>query len=463
MTTSAEASPRALRIMSLVRWALLAIVAMASLYSFVAIGLGASGEDDGVARFYCPMHPDITSPRPGTCPICHMTLEPIPTHGESTSHERSSSDDAGPDEAGPPSEELAVGAIPSGTQAVMLSVERLQSSGLVVVPARRALLRRSARWPAVVEALEGARAEVRVRAPAYVERSEVRELGAHVRRGAVLAWVSAPEILAAEQELLTAERLRLAGGRGEDDPIRAAARRRLELLGATASEIDAVLRAGEPRRRIALRAPIDGTITRLDAVVGAYASPETVLFEVTSFARVRVVASVFDRRDLALLEGGEASFVGQGDDDTRARLELEWIEPELAADTRATRVRFSVDDRELTLRPGTIGDVTLDAGGEEAVLVPRDAILDRGTARYVFVETEPGVFTPRVVRVGRAEGDEREVEEGLAAGERVVQRGAFLLDSESRLSAALSARAPSVAAGGAAPRGPAEHAHEGSP
>ena len=30
------------------------------------------------ARYTCPMHPQIRSPDPGHCPICHMTLEPIP-------------------------------------------------------------------------------------------------------------------------------------------------------------------------------------------------------------------------------------------------------------------------------------------------------------------------------------------------------------------------------------------------
>src|SRR5438552_13239011 len=30
------------------------------------------------AKYYCPMHPTYTSDKPGECPICGMTLEPIP-------------------------------------------------------------------------------------------------------------------------------------------------------------------------------------------------------------------------------------------------------------------------------------------------------------------------------------------------------------------------------------------------
>jgi hypothetical protein len=29
------------------------------------------------ALYTCPMHPEIKSPTPGNCPICHMTLVPI--------------------------------------------------------------------------------------------------------------------------------------------------------------------------------------------------------------------------------------------------------------------------------------------------------------------------------------------------------------------------------------------------
>ena len=36
------------------------------------------------ARYYCPMHPEVRSPDPGQCPICHMNLEPIPEERRSS-------------------------------------------------------------------------------------------------------------------------------------------------------------------------------------------------------------------------------------------------------------------------------------------------------------------------------------------------------------------------------------------
>src|SRR5882672_3297587 len=40
----------------------------------------AAGESGGA--FVCPMHPEVTSPAPGECPICRMDLEPASDHDE---------------------------------------------------------------------------------------------------------------------------------------------------------------------------------------------------------------------------------------------------------------------------------------------------------------------------------------------------------------------------------------------
>src|SRR5690606_22473794 len=101
-----------------------------------------------------------------------------------------------------------------------------------------------------VHALRGASAEVRVRTEAFVERVAVSEPGARVRRGQVLAWVYAPEILRAEEELLAARSWRGPSDERTDArrPIEEAASRRLELLGVPSAEIEAVSRSGVARR-----------------------------------------------------------------------------------------------------------------------------------------------------------------------------------------------------------------------
>jgi Cu(I)/Ag(I) efflux system membrane fusion protein len=76
---------------------------------------------------------------------------------------------------------------------------------------------------------------------------------------------------------------------------------------------------------------------------------------------------------------------------------------------------------------------------ERAVFVPRDAVMHSGTHAMVFVEESPGVFKVREVEVGSDDGGRTQILTGLLAGERVVNRANFLLDSESRLKDAMGA------------------------
>lgn len=64
------------------------------------------------------------------------------------------------------------------------------------------------------------------------------------------------------------------------------------------------------------------------------------------------------------------------------------------------------------------------------VLVPRDAVQWEGCCNVVFVPEGAASFRPRPVRLGEAAGDHYVVLAGLAAGERVVTTGAFLLKTE---------------------------------
>jgi Cu(I)/Ag(I) efflux system membrane fusion protein len=73
----------------------------------------------------------------------------------------------------------------------------------------------------------------------------------------------------------------------------------------------------------------------------------------------------------------------------------------------------------------------------DAVLsVPESAVVDSGTRKIVYVEAEPGVYEAREVVLGTRIGDRFPVLEGLAPGDKVATKGAFLIDAESRLNPA---------------------------
>ena len=104
------------------------------------------------------------------------------------------------------------------------------------------------------------------------------------------------------------------------------------------------------------------------------------------------------------------------------------------------------------------GEVVIETESTHGLVVPSESIVDTGEVQYAFVAREGGRFEPRRVRLGRHSGTDVEVNGGLSEGETVVTTANFLIDSESRLRAAIAglttegAKAPEAAAhGGAGP------------
>jgi Cu(I)/Ag(I) efflux system membrane fusion protein len=77
--------------------------------------------------------------------------------------------------------------------------------------------------------------------------------------------------------------------------------------------------------------------------------------------------------------------------------------------------------------------------------VPESAVIDTGSRKVVYVESEPGVFDGREVVLGPRSGDSFPVLEGLLPGQKVAAAGAFLIDAESRLNPAAAGRTPDSA------------------
>ncbi len=421
---------RGLRAMTVVRWVLLAVitlVAARSLWTTWGPSSVAHSPSEQ-SHYYCPMHPQIRSPEPGECPICHMNLEPLPI-------ERRSDAPAPARGASPPT-------APREVVAVALSADKQQAIGITSSAVTGGSLGRSLRVPGVVNAPETGLAEVRVRAAGFVEKVAVNQTGVRVARGQTLAWIYSPEIYRAQEEFLAATRWNAAPvpGQASTSPvgeIASAARRSLELLGLEETDIQRLVDTGRPVRALPVRAPSAGHVIRFNAVLGSRADPETVLYELADLSTVWVVASVHERDIGSVRSGTRARFAVNGGSAAPIETRVELVEPGLDELTRTGRVRLVLANDRLLVRPGQYGEVTFELPASEGLFVPRDAVIHTGEHQYVYVAGDGDRFEPRSVHTGTETDDRIQILEGLSAGERVVTRGSFMLDSESRLRASL--------------------------
>jgi multidrug efflux pump subunit AcrA (membrane-fusion protein) len=115
------------------------------------------------------------------------------------------------------------------------------------------------------------------------------------------------------------------------------------------------------------------------------------------------------------------------------------IDPTVDPGSRSVRIRALVTTPDAALRPDAYVTATFVVSLGDALAVPRDAILVTGERRLAFVITGETRFEPREVTVGQTTDTDVEVLAGLAPGDTVVTSANFLIDSESRLRAAVAA------------------------
>jgi multidrug efflux pump subunit AcrA (membrane-fusion protein) len=417
--------------------------------------------------YHCPMHPTYVSDRPGDCPICGMKLVPFEPKAPADSsapaeatgprrilHYRNPMDPSvtspvpmkdpmGMDYVPVYSDEVSGAGLVEGRAPVEVSPDELRLSGIQTAVARRGALARAIRTVGEVKADEARVHLVQSRVSGWVERLFVGSRGQAVRRGQPLLSLYSPELLATQEEFLRAREsaARFAGSevpevrRGGAELLEAA-RRRLLLFGVPESFVVALERSGQPQRAVTLESPASGFLTTKDVYAGSQVQPGATLFTVTDLSRVWVEGAIHEY-EAPLVRLGQAARVTLPNGAARAYSgRIRYVDPVLDPDTRTLKVRLELDNPGLALKPGMFADVELDAQVAEGVLVPDAAVLDAGTRQIVYVKTGEGRYAPRQVTVGVRNGGQAQILSGLKAGEVVVDRANFLLDSESRLRAA---------------------------
>jgi len=369
--------------------------------------------------YYCPMHPTYTSDRPGDCPICNMRLVQKSEGGAGRARK------------------ILYYRHPMG-QPDTSPVPKKDPMGMDYIPVYE-------------EDLAGAPSEVPGHAAVHLDPGKQQLIG--VKLGTVEKRAMKKEIrtsgrVAFDADLYTAQRefvsavtsLEKSKHGPYHEPLERAeelmnsVRTRLRLLGMSEEEIEELKGNAVQDQNLILpnlgtgsagsgfdtssglqSKPVPERIGTWVWVYGNIYEYELPFVKVGSIVKVRVTT----------FPGKE--FVG----------EVRGMTPVLDAQTRSVRVRAKVGNPEGLLKPEMYADLYLESELGETLAVPAEAVMETGERKIVFVTREGGHFEPREVTLGTRAGDFYEVKSGLAAGEQVVVSGNFLIDSESRLQAAL--------------------------
>ncbi len=325
-------------------------------------------------------------------------------------------------------------------QPVHLTTAQERALGVVYMTVRRDSLVREVRTVGVVAAAEPNIEDITPKIDGFVEELFVDFTGATVRVGQPLLRLYSPTLVAAQEELLTAKRLasQIDSSVGEAwrnaRNMLEAARRRLTYFDITLEQIERIESSGEATKTLTLVAPVTGIVLEKDVVDGQRVVPGMRLFRIANLSMVWIEGEVFEQ-DLQFVHVGSRVHIEvnayPGEHLMGA---VSFVYPVVDVQSRTNRVRLTVPNRDLRLKPGMFATVYFEAKiGNDLLVVPLEAVIVTGERNLVFVRGADGMLTAREVVLGARAGRRVQILRGLQEGETIVASANFLIDAESRL------------------------------
>ncbi|MBY0230336.1 MAG: efflux RND transporter periplasmic adaptor subunit [Gemmataceae bacterium] len=326
-----------------------------------------------------------------------------------------------------------------------LTPETASTFGLKVEPVARHTVSTLVEVPGAVELPPDRRSVSTSRLAGTVLSIRV-DRGQRVRAGAVLAEVFSMELLnlqldllrehlAADQSAVLLARMKGAKGslsqrrvvEAEAASVSAANRRdnllrRLELLGLSKEQLDALVKRREVASALPVRASVGGTIVSFDRVVGQSVRADEPLFEIHDLGRPWVQGVVSEQEHARVRIGQPARVRVVGDPGRVLEGKVSRSGRTFGASHRTLSVWVELDrDPPVPLRHNQMAKLSLVAEGKHApsLAVPLGAVHREGVLAFVFVR-KGDTFDRRGVVLGRQDDRFAEVVSGVEEGEVIA-------------------------------------------
>jgi len=274
----------------------------------------------------------------------------------------------------------------------------------------------------------------------WIDKLYINYTGQKVHKGDKLLRIYSPELVAAQQEYLTALAYDHAMAKtGDPSNLLKNAIRKLELLDVSKEEIMQLKNTQKVRKYILLTAPFDGTVLFKGVDEGAKISRGTPLMKIANLNTMWILADIYEYELDKIALGQSAKITLDYMPGKTFDGKISFIYPTLDTKTRTIKVRIVLPNRKQELKPGMF--VNVDIKGKNLgvyPLVPDQSILRSGRKNTVIVALGGGKFKPAQIELGAYADGYYQVLKGLSANTKIVTSAQFMIDSESNLRAAMS-------------------------
>ncbi|MDC6388886.1 efflux RND transporter periplasmic adaptor subunit [Maribacter sp. PR1] len=353
----------------------------------------------------CSMHPQIMQPEPGDCPICGMDLIPAETGAEG----------------------LSANEIKMTDNAMALANIRTSVVG------KGSMDGNSLKLSGKIRENEEANAVQVTYFAGRIEKLYVNYTGESVGKGKLLATIYSPELVSAQQELLTAASMK------ESQPaLYKAVRNKLKLWKLSDKQINSIEESGQVQENFPVYATVSGTVTEKMVEEGDYVKQGQPLYKIANLNSVWAVFDAYENQIASLKTGQEIKLTTNAYPNKEFTAKVSFVDPLLNSATRTVMVRAVLNNSEDLLKPGMFVEGRIDMSSErsdEVINVPSTAVMWTGERSVVYVKTNPNepIFEMREVTLGNTNGESFTILSGLESGDEIVTNGTFTVDAAAQL------------------------------
>jgi Cu(I)/Ag(I) efflux system membrane fusion protein len=393
--------------------------------------------------YTCPMHPTVVSDNPGTCPVCGMELV----------------------RKARPSEEVEISGdlarlLESPNESVVSSIKTIkgQYKSLPVSVGAYGVVTYDTRKIYTIPARVGGR----------LERIFLKYQFQPILKGEKIAEIYSPELITGQRELIF-----LLENDPENKSLIESAARKVELLGMSNSQINELTKTREASNTVGVYSPYSGYLitgqpeppgsratqpeknsggaemsdgmgaTSLSSMAnsqsesadprgsivreGDYVRAGQTLFTVVNSDALRIELNLPGSYS-GIVKEGQRIVLDMGNN-VKDIATVDFIQPFFTEGQEFMKVRVYTD-KTADLHIGHLVNATISLDAREALWVPKEAILDLGTKKILFLK-DRDVLRPKLVVVGMAAEGLIEVKSGLASSDEIAANAQYLVDSES--------------------------------
>ena len=407
--------------------------------------------------YTCGMHPDVISEEPGDCPICGMKLVPMKNTSSKSSGEKKILYWRAPMDPNeiydkPGKSKMGMDLVPvyddeaDGSGIVSIDPVVVQNMNVKTAVVEKKALSSEVITNGILTTNEKTEYIVTTRVNGWVENLYINYTGQPVAKGQKLMDIYSPELVAAQQELITALNYQKAVNntsfkdvQESGDELLKYSVRKLQLLELSESDIEKIKSTKEIKTYVTLYSQNSGTVLEKNVLDGQKIMAGMPLLKIANLSSLWLTADVYEYELSKIKEGAKTEIRFNYLPGKIYAGKVSFIYPTLDSKTRTAKIRIDIPNSKGELKPSMFANVIIK-GKDLGVypVIPENAVLRGGRRDIVIIALGEGKFKPQEVTLGGYSDGYYQVLEGLTEGSKIVTSAQFLIDSESNLRAAVS-------------------------